>query len=187
MLPCRNRVPRRRKRLPTSTFRRNQRPLSKRSFLSGCARLHCRKIIPAWYPGPVDKKEPFIKLVPIDVEKSKRLGRGKIPCPMCQPNKFLSGFLVWFPRLQAVAVIGHCCADKETAAVANREERKTREREEDYLLAKIPLIPQALRAIYEASAAAEEALRVYRHFRNKGSGFCRKLKEIDKADGILAV
>jgi hypothetical protein len=164
-------------------------PAFEDEFREWVRRTGCPEDFPGLHPGPILKTEPFIKLVPIEVEKAKRVGRGKIPCAMCQPDKFYSGSLVYLPHLRATAIIGHCCADKENAAEANREYkvRKTKEREENYLLEKIPFVPQALAAIRQARPAAQEASHVYRHFRKNGAEFFNPLKLINKAGGNLTV
>jgi hypothetical protein len=110
---------------------------------------------------------------------------------MCQPNKpkYLHGSLIYLPSLQAVAAIGHCCADKENLAAATREynERIKRNDEEDYLLAHIPLVPAYLSVLERVRPAAREAERIYREFRKAGAVFQRPLRLVQKVGGRLAV
>jgi hypothetical protein len=140
---------------------------------------------PGIHPGPIPKTARFFKLGPFSIERKKRSDLDMAPCPMCQPNKFLSGFLVWLPELQAIAAIGHCCADKDNLAAADREyaARSARDNEEDYLLSALPRIPLRLAALDQAKPAAEEAERVYRRFRNKGSGFQKRLRSVNRQQG----
>jgi len=142
---------------------------------------------PGLHPGPIPKDTPFFKLAPVDIDKGKRAPGDYVPCPMCQPNKFLSGFLVWFPSLQAIAVIGHCCADKEVLAAADREykERIAREQQEDFLLAELPLVPSRLAVIQQARPGAEHALHLHRLFKKNGAPFFRMLQEVNRAGGYL--
>jgi hypothetical protein len=141
------------------------------------------------HPGPLAKTEPFEKLTPFDLDGRKRPEGDLAPCPMCQPNKYLHGVLAYFPRLQAVAAIGHCCADKETLAAAERgyRERRTQEQEEDYLLAELPLVHARLALIEQVQPAAAEALRAYRQFRSQAPEIQRLLRAAKKAGGRLAV
>jgi hypothetical protein len=86
-------------------------------------------------------------------------------------------------------VIGHCCADKEKARIADAEyrARKARDNEENYLLAKLGLVPAALRSLESHEPGADEALRVYRHFRSKGAPFFKTLKDVFSRGGELFV
>jgi hypothetical protein len=54
---------------------------------------------PGLHPGPIAKTEPFLTLKPFHIDRKKRSARDKAPCPMCQPNKYLSGNLIYIPRL----------------------------------------------------------------------------------------
>lgn len=119
------------------------------------------------HPGPLPKDSPFQKLTPFKIKATTRQDGQYAPCPMCTPDKFLSGFLIWLPELQAIAAIGHCCAGKDVLAAADREyeARTRRDREDDYLLAVLPCIPQRLSALATMEPAAKEALRLYREIR----------------------
>src|SRR5687767_14873007 len=85
---------------------------------------------PGLHPGPLPRTAQFIKLARIEVDRMKRPALDQVPCPMCQPNKFLKGFLVYFPELEAAAVIGHCCAVKEAREAADREYAQRSRRDE---------------------------------------------------------
>lgn len=135
--------------------------------------------------GPIARDEKFLRVKPIDVPKSKRPGGDKIPCAMCQPNKFYRGWLAWFPDLQAIGLIGHCCANNETLAIAEREykERQERDREEAFLMNVLPSIPDVISAIEEAKPAAIEAQRIYRNFRRKAHSLHKRLRQIKNSTG----
>lgn len=133
---------------------------------------------PGLHPGPIPKNAKFIKLQEFELSGAKRPDGDHAPCPMCQPNKYLRGFLAWFPELQAVAAIGHCCADKENLAAANKEfkERQTQRANEDFLLRVLPLVPSAMDIVQRSRPAASGALEVYRHLRRDGIYFRNSLK-----------
>src|SRR3954452_15276463 len=54
------------------------------------------------HPGPIASDEIFEILREVIVPLLKREDGRRAPCPMCQPNKFADGRLVWFSRLQAI-------------------------------------------------------------------------------------
>jgi hypothetical protein len=139
--------------------------------------------------GRSENKEPFSLLRPFEIDRKKRPDGDLAPCPMCQPNKYLRGSLIYLTDLKAIAAIGHCCADKDNLADARREyrERTTRDVEHDYLLEQIPLIPDYLSVLERVRPSAREAERIYRGFRNGGAGFQRPLRLIKKIGGLLAL
>lgn len=49
------------------------------------------------------------------------------PRLMCQPNKFLEGWMVFLPRLEACAFIGRCRASKEAGDAADADWRQREE------------------------------------------------------------
>ena len=109
---------------------------------------------------------------------------------MChQRNKFLKGWLVWVPRLQVLAAIGCECADKETRDAASREHkaRRDQEREEDFLLENMPLIPLQCSCVLRARSVADEAQRIFQLFRRNGSHFQRLLRQATKTDSRLKI
>jgi hypothetical protein len=103
----------------------------------------------------------------ITIDGGKRPDGDNAPCPMCTPNRFLTGSLVWFPDLQFSAFIGNCCANDDVLAEAEKE-RKWRERrddEESYLLAALPLVGPKLEVLENLKSMALEATRSYRKIR----------------------
>jgi hypothetical protein len=103
----------------------------------------------------------------ITIDGKKRPKGDNAPCPMCTPNRFLTGSLVWFPDLQFCAFIGNCCANDDVLAEAEKE-RKWRERrddEETYLLATLPLVGPKLTVLESLKPVALEAVRSYRKIR----------------------
>ncbi|HEY3909815.1 MAG TPA: hypothetical protein VGM07_07985 [Stellaceae bacterium] len=144
---------------------------------------------PGLHRGPIAKTEPFSLLKRFEIDRRKRPDGDLAPCPMCQPNKYLRGSLVYLSDLRAVAAIGHCCADKENLAIADREyrERIARDLEDDYLIAHIPLISAYLSVVARVRPAAREAERIYRSFRNAGASFQRPLRLLKKVGGLLAL
>lgn len=138
---------------------------------------------------PIDKDEYFEILCEIDLEGKKRPEGDMAPCPMCQPNKFLRGRLCYFPRLQCCAIIGHCCANKEHTAEAERryKDKSVLKWQEDYLLAAMPLIPKKLQALSLMSVRAEEALRLHQKFRKQGNQLMKMLRDATRDGGRLQV
>jgi hypothetical protein len=124
--------------------------------------------MPSLFRNQISKNEEFrIIRKDITLDGTKRPEGDNAPCPMCTPNKFLTCSLVYLPNIQACAVIGHCCADKQNAADAERDyKRRTTERhEEDYLLGCLPLVEARMTILTSLKPAAAEALRLYRRFR----------------------
>lgn len=116
---------------------------------------------------PKDSRFRVLKHL-ITVEGTKRPEGDNCPCPMCTPNRFLTGSLVWFPDLQFCAFIGNCCANDDVLAEAEKERkwRDRRDTEEDYLLAALPLVATKLTIIENLKPVALEAVRAYRKIRN---------------------
>ncbi|NEJ74579.1 hypothetical protein GR197_29315 [Rhizobium phaseoli] len=138
--------------------------------------------------GPVLKTLPFRKIADFHVSREKRGDRGMIPCAMCGPKeKFLEGSFVWIESRQSIALIGHCCADKENQRRAEEEylERMERTRAEDFLLASLPLTKAALAAIDLALAVGVEAERVKATFSRKFPAAVQALKAVSKSGGML--
>ena len=124
----------------------------------------------ALYRNPIPKDVQFFILKPdIVLDGRKRPNGDLAPCPMCTPNKYLTGSLIHIPSMECVAVIGHCCAEKESIAKAEREYkvRAKLKAEEDYLLACLPLINQRMEVLIGLRPYAKEAMRLYRRFRHR--------------------
>ncbi|MGD9839498.1 MAG: hypothetical protein AB7F72_09860 [Afipia sp.] len=123
--------------------------------------------MPSLFRNQIAKTEEFRIIRPIEIDGKKRPEGDHAPCPMCTSNRFLAGHLVYLPKLQACAVIGHCCADKVTAANAERDYkfRQRRDYEDDYLLECLPLVDARMAALESLKPAAIEAQRLYRKFR----------------------
>jgi hypothetical protein len=108
---------------------------------------------------------------------------------MCQPNKFFEGKLVYFFRLKAVGIIGHCCASTRTrnAAQIEYDQREARQRGEDYLVEWIPQVPRYRARGLALRPTAAEAQRVYDRFRKDGGKFQQALRRAAKGGGELTV
>src|SRR4051794_13179409 len=59
------------------------------------------------YRNHLAKSTKFRKVRPVELDGRKRPEGDMAPCPMCTPNRFLSGNLVFLPELSCCAVIGH--------------------------------------------------------------------------------
>jgi hypothetical protein len=133
---------------------------------------------------PKDSKFRVLRHL-ITVDGAKRPEGDSCPCPMCTPNRFLTGSLVWFPELQCCAVIGNCCANDDVLAEAEKEWkwRQRRDSEEDYLLAALPLVGQKLEILESLKPVAFEAMRSYRKFRNTLPVVHEQLRKIKQQYG----
>jgi hypothetical protein len=133
----------------------------------------------------IDPTEEFDILCEIAIDPGKRPEQDYAPCPMCQPNKFIYGRLCYFPRLQCCAIIGHCCADQNQRASAERRfrEQRTRDFHEEYFLHALPLIPTKLEIIQVVRPKAEEALRLHKKFHKDANRLMHLLREVAKDNG----
>jgi len=135
---------------------------------------------PDLYTGSIPKDVTYIILRKITIDGKKRPKGDMAPCPMCSPNRFLEGDLVYVQSLQAAAVIGRCCANH--AAQAEREfniEAKKRH-EESYLLEAFRFLASKRATIARARSVAEQTLIMYRLFRRdmpELQGRLRTIKE----------
>jgi hypothetical protein len=147
------------------------------------------EVIPELYRGQISRDERFYRLAEVQIPKGRRPNGDKAPCPRCVPNKFMTGVLAYFPRLEAVALIGHCCADAEALAEADREQkqRTTRDIEESYLLAQLPRVAERLRAMGNVLPVAKEAKHVFDLFHGRAEPIQRQLREIKARGGMLVL
>lgn len=105
---------------------------------------------------------------------------------MCSPNRFLKGFLVWLPQLQVASVIGHCCADHADDAEREFKAREKLNRQEDFLLASLPLLRGKHQILLSLRGAADDAWLLYRSFRAKTPGVQQQLRQIkDHSNAVL--
>jgi hypothetical protein len=136
----------------------------------------------------IPKDVKFRILQKIAIDPKKRPDGDLAPCPMCTPNKFISGALVFLPELECCAVIGHCCASKKARDEADREHRwrTKRDFEESTLLAGLPLLPKKAAVLKSLRPAAEEARRVFRRFRREVPSIHKHLRTLkDRRGGPL--
>lgn len=138
---------------------------------------------PGLHPGPISSKEPFVKLFEFEIAAQRRPDGQRVPCPMCQPNKFLKGWLIWLSNLQAIAVIGHCCADQVNLEEADRryKEEKELRSDEDFLLKTLPFVTGILETVKALEPIANEALHAYQIFRRDGATFHKALRKASKS------
>lgn len=127
------------------------------------------ELIESLYRNPIPKDSKFRVLKHlITVNGTKRPNGDNCPCPMCTPNRFLTGSLVWFPDLQCCAFIGNCCANDDVLAEAEKERkwREKRDSEEGYLLEVLPLVGPKLMVLETLKPVASDAMKSYRKMRN---------------------
>jgi hypothetical protein len=130
---------------------------------------------------PSDAKYRIIWRITID--QKKRPEGDRAPCPMCTPNRFLSGCLVWLYELQVVAVIGHCCADHAEEAEREFEARELKQQEEDFIWTALPHVPAKIDTLAKLMPAAMEALRIHRRFRRSSPSIQQHLRAIKDRGG----
>src|SRR6187200_1371652 len=65
------------------------------------------ELIEELYRNPIPKDVQFFILRQVELDGLKRPNGDNAPCPMCMPNKFLRGALIYIPVMQCCAVIGH--------------------------------------------------------------------------------
>lgn len=155
-------------------------------FIEHVNQTNSPETFPGIHLGPISRFTKFKILQEFELIGKKRIGSERAPCPMCQPNKYLKGSLVWLPELEAIAAIGHCCADKVNLAAARKQfhEEQTARRNEDFLLKALPHVHVVNGLVNRAKPSAEEALRVFRAMRKEGSYFLESLKGARKT-GLL--
>ena len=142
------------------------------------------------YRNKLSKHTKFKIVKKINLDQRKRPEGDQAPCPMCQPNKFLKGALVFLPELRCCAVIGHCCAGKAQRAEAEREYKKRTQKDYEgtLLLATLPIILKRGEILSKLRPAAEEARRVYRKFRKEVPTIHGHLRELKaRRGGYLTV
>lgn len=139
--------------------------------------------------GPIGKDEPFLIVRELSIPRDRRADGGKAPCPMCRPNKFLDGRLVWFTQLEALALIGHCCAGRETRIAAEREyrAREAKARAEDFLLQTLPNLAALRSEHLDMGPRVVATQNVFDRFRHAGAAFQRALRQATKGGGFLSV
>jgi hypothetical protein len=142
---------------------------------------------PGLHRGPISKDEEHIILCPISVPRNKRPENDRAPCPMCQPNKFYDGRLVYLPRLKVVAVIGCECASGSKAAQAEYRRGLAVEAAQDLLIATLPTIAGRLRAAEALAPAASECERFYSGLRREGAYFANALRRASRGGSQLTV
>lgn len=143
---------------------------------------------PDLYTAPIPKDAPYKILRKIKIDGKKRPDGDMAPCPMCSPNRFLEGELVHVPSLQAVAVIGRCCATHAAQAEREFKIREAKKFEEDYLLAAFPFLASKRATIVRARSIAEQTQKMYRTFRRdmpELQARLRTLKERSNARLVL--
>jgi hypothetical protein len=142
------------------------------------------ELIESLYRNPIPKDARFRVLKHlITVDGTKRPEGDNCPCPMCTPNRFLTGSPVWFLDLQCCAFIGNCCANDGVLAEAEKERkwREKRDSEESYLLEALPLVGPKLTVLETLKPVAFEAVRAYRKIRNKLPTVHEQLRKMSSA------
>ena len=141
---------------------------------------------PKLYRGKLPSSARHHILRKIEIDQKKRPEGDRAPCPMCTPNRFLNGFLVWLPELHVASVIGHCCADHADDAEREFKAREKLNKQEDYLLASLPLLKGKIATLIPLKGAANDASLLYRSLRAKVPGVQLQLRHLkDRSNAVL--
>jgi hypothetical protein len=135
------------------------------------------------YHGRLPSNTKYRILRKFDIDGKKRQSADMAPCPMCTPNRFLHGALVWLYELQMAAAIGHCCAEHANEAEKAFKHEEERRRQEDYLLVALPWLDRKKAVIEQLQPAAKEALRVHRKLRKGCGRLLQHLRHLIKLSG----
>jgi hypothetical protein len=144
------------------------------------------ELIEDLFRNAIPKDVKFFTIRPDIVINGKKRPEGDhAPCPMCSPNKFLRGSLIYIPSMQCCAIIGHCCAGRESRAAAAREYtwRTKRDHEESYLLNNLALVPARMKVLQELEPVCMEARRLYRRLRKDCPKIQHQLREVRRNHG----
>lgn len=117
------------------------------------------------------------------LDRKKRPNWDEAPCPICSPEspKYLSGFLVWFPKENCIRAIGRECGrtlDKNW----HREVRAFKIREEDearrhYILQKLHTVPQLILDFEAELAAAKRQHSVWKDLKDRCPAIVQHLRD----------
>ncbi|WP_018407666.1 hypothetical protein [Methylocystis rosea] len=143
---------------------------------------------PDLYHGKIPKDAEYIILRHVKIDGKKRPNGDMAPCPMCTPNRFLEGDLVYVPGMKVAAVIGRCCADHAVQAERQfkREERKYYE--ESYLMEAFKFLSSKRDTVRAARSVAEQTLTAYRTLRRDMPDLQARLRAIkEKANARLVL
>ena len=148
---------------------------------------------PGLHYGPIDKNEYFEPIVKFDIDRHKRPDNDCAPCPMCKhPNKFLSGYLAYFPSMKIVAAIGQECASKEVLIEVKKKmkmqkDKEKKDFEQDFLLSQARIIPKKISIISESRKIACTAFAIHAKFARDGDQFKQQLRTSIGRDGELVL
>lgn len=145
---------------------------------------------PDLFRGRLETTEDFVQLKKISIDVALRPEGDRAPCPRCHsPNKFMEGWLVYFPDRGAVAVVGNECATGEAQAAAKREWeiREQRRKDEDYLMEVVPRLPTWLTQLNELLSVARPAQEFAAQLRSEGKEYFTRLKGARAQGGRLTV
>ena len=119
------------------------------------------------YNDRIPKSAEYEILRRVFIDGKKRPNGDMAPCPMCSPNRFLEGDLVWVREMNVVALIGRCCARYAAQADRAFKVAETKRMQEDFLLAALLLIPRKLETVASARSLAEQTITLYRKLRTQ--------------------
>ncbi|WP_125901186.1 hypothetical protein [Methylobacterium indicum] len=138
------------------------------------------------FRGRIPKDATYRILRPIKIDQKKRVEGDRAPCPMCTPNRFLNGYLVWLPEHRVAAIIGHCCADHADDAEKEYKAQQKLKNEEDFLLSSLPLLSEKTEILKKLRGPADDATTLYRKFKKRAPGVQHQLRGIkEQGNAVL--
>ncbi len=133
---------------------------------------------PELYTGRIDPNEEYEILRHVKIDGKKRPNGDKAPCPMCTPNRFFEGDLIYLKRMHVATVIGRCCAVHAQQAEQRYKQEQKKFNDESYLLEAFKYLASKRATISAARSVAEQTLDAYRKFRREMPDLQERLRAI---------
>ena len=139
------------------------------------------------FRGQLDQDTRYRILRKINIDRRKRPEGDRATCPMCTPNRFLEGAIVYCHEIGVVAVIGHCCATHADEAQRDFRKAELKWSQETYLMAALPQLRGKQQALAKLRGAADAALALYRKFRLGAPRLHQHLRDVAVRGGRLVL
>jgi hypothetical protein len=84
-------------------------------FLAHVKKTGLPETFPGLHPGSIAKTERFLLLTRFEIDRRRRPAGNLAPCPMCQPNKYLRGSLIYiYPISKLLPLLATAAPTKGT-------------------------------------------------------------------------
>lgn len=130
-------------------------------------------------------------LLEFSVPRKKRTNLDQIPCPICSPNsgKFLSGYLVYFPKESCIRVVGNECGDKISAEWSKIKRQfiqtKRDQQAEQFVLDNLIHVEELLETTQTLVEAISVCRRFWHEFKKAAPSAKRALFNASKDGGLF--